>query len=492
MQDKPWICQGETDHVSPPGGHVGKVPSCPDIVAIRAAQKERRDKVARAAAREAADAARAAPGAAPETAEDELLRRYEFSLEEDGSQRPYEVLSLSKSAGVKEVKRAYRRLSVRFHPDKWPKEPHNTRAKKVFSDLAAAHKTLTKGDGTGEASAGSGSAREEIIDDFYKGDENVVALTEKLWEKSLRGNAVWLVEFYAPWCGGCKSFKPQFTKIAATVAAEHSDTLNVGAVNCEKQKEVCTWFNLKKYPTVFLVNREHGMRQEYKGEVGRTDETNKAVIKWASAISAEWRWLMEQANVVRIPAEPAAFEAEVLHSDAFWVVLFTDGIECGPCKTAMTNIMRVAAGLEGVARVGVVNCEEEEAQALCYEHQKIPTAPHAPVLKAWRAGEKLTSDGRGALGEVMYNGNTVEPHLALELIERTVRLARADTIAEEEMKKQESALQHQRDADEEKPEEKEEPQPDRPEPQWDGPDVPKNARPWEGDVAPEHLLIGSE
>ena len=94
------------------------------------------------------------------------------------------------------------------------------------------------------------------------------------------------------------------------------------------------------------------------------------------------------------------------------------------------------------------------------------------------------------LKHVMYNGNTVEPHLALELIERTVRLARADTVAEEEAKKQETALQHQRDADPEK--EKEEEKPERPQPQWDGPDVPQNARPWDGPTAPEHLLIGSE
>ena len=30
-------------------------------------------------------------------------------------------------------------------------------------------------------------------------------------------------------------------------------------------------------------------------------------------------------------------------------VLFTDGMECGPCKTASTNMMRLSAGLAEVS-----------------------------------------------------------------------------------------------------------------------------------------------
>jgi hypothetical protein len=72
----------------------------------------------------------------------------------------------------------------------------------------------------------------------------------------------------------------------------------------------------------------------------------------------------------------------------------SDGFECGGCKTAKTNILRLSGGLRsgGVAnaRVAVVDCEEVESAKLCYEHQLIPSAPHAPVVKMWKSGAKRT------------------------------------------------------------------------------------------------------
>ena len=51
----------------------------------------------------------------------------------------YEVLSVSRSATEEEVKRAYRRLAVKYHPDKNPDDPH---AEEKFKELGEAYDVL--------------------------------------------------------------------------------------------------------------------------------------------------------------------------------------------------------------------------------------------------------------------------------------------------------------------------------------------------------------
>ena len=48
----------------------------------------------------------------------------------------YEVLGVSKSADAKEVKRAYRKLAVKYHPDK---NPNDKAAEEKFKKAAEAY-----------------------------------------------------------------------------------------------------------------------------------------------------------------------------------------------------------------------------------------------------------------------------------------------------------------------------------------------------------------
>jgi hypothetical protein len=38
----------------------------------------------------------------------------------------------------------------------------------------------------------------------------------------------------------------------------------MGALNCEKNNRICAdWFEISSYPTVVMINKEHGMVQRY-------------------------------------------------------------------------------------------------------------------------------------------------------------------------------------------------------------------------------------
>lgn len=55
----------------------------------------------------------------------------------------YEVLGVSKSADEKEIKKAYRKLAVKYHPDK---NPDNKAAEEKFKEAAEAYEVLSNGE----------------------------------------------------------------------------------------------------------------------------------------------------------------------------------------------------------------------------------------------------------------------------------------------------------------------------------------------------------
>ena len=185
-------------------------------------------------------------------------------------------------------------------------------------------------------------------------------------------------------------------------------------------------------------------------------------------MEVEWKYLFQHAKMSYLNA--SNFPTLVLNSTDFWVVGFMDGLECSSCKTAVTNMLRLGAALQGIAKVGIVDCSIPRQHSFCYQIQNIPTPPHAAIVKAWRKGPKydLSPSNRG---EMLYNANELEPHLALQITERAIRLALShDMLGDNAVSANgEAAFDKHKD----------EPKRESRKPMWNGP-TRKAPLPWDG------------
>ena len=109
--------------------------------------------------------------------------------------------------------------------------------------------------------------------DLYGADSHVVKLTESNWNTEvINSESLWLVEFYAPWCGHCKSLAPHWEKAAKQLKG----FVEVGAVDMTTDKSVGSPYDVKGFPTLKFFGFDKKNPIAYEGE----RETN-AIRKFA-------------------------------------------------------------------------------------------------------------------------------------------------------------------------------------------------------------------
>ncbi|CAA2999828.1 disulfide-isomerase-like [Olea europaea subsp. europaea] len=96
--------------------------------------------------------------------------------------------------------------------------------------------------------------------------EKVLTLDHSNFSEVVAKNDFIVVEFYAPWCGHCKAFSPEYEK-AALLLSSHDPPIVLAKVDANEEANLglATEFEIQIFPTIKIVRKGGKNIQEYKG-----------------------------------------------------------------------------------------------------------------------------------------------------------------------------------------------------------------------------------
>lgn len=207
---------------------------------------------------------------------------------------------------------------------------------------------------------------------------------------------VWIVEFFAPWCGHCQSFAPEYIKAAAALKG----VVKVGAVDADQDKSLAGQYGVRGFPTVKIFGANKNSPTDFNG--GRTaegvasaglQELKKVVDQRLGKKTSSGGGGKGKSDVVEL--DDSNFEELVLDSEDLWLVEFF-APWCGHCKNLAPHWEKAATELKGKVKLGAVDATVHQGLASKYGIKGFPTIKFFPGGKKDSSSAEEYNGGRTA------------------------------------------------------------------------------------------------
>ncbi|XP_077990801.1 protein disulfide-isomerase A6-like [Glandiceps talaboti] len=247
---------------------------------------------------------------------------------------------------------------------------------------------------------------------LYSSTSDVVDLNPDNFQKMLKSDSVWIVEFYAPWCGHCKSLVPEYDKAATALKG----IAKMGAVDMTKHQQLGAPYQVQGFPTIKVFGQDKNKPQDYNG--ARTaDGLTAEALKKAKDIVGQRLGKKggssggsgggqrtgggdsggggSDKDVITLT--DSNFEDKVLNSDEHWLVEFY-APWCGHCKNLEPEWAKAATQLKGKFKLGAVDATVETIISQRYGVRGYPSIKYFPAGK--KSGEAEDFQGGRTAGDI--------------------------------------------------------------------------------------------
>ncbi|XP_047738861.1 protein disulfide-isomerase A6 homolog [Hyalella azteca] len=234
---------------------------------------------------------------------------------------------------------------------------------------------------------------------LYSPSDDVVTLSPATFEQRvLKSDEVWIVEFFAPWCGHCKALTPEYKKAATALKG----VVKLGAVDADEHKSLGGQYGVRGFPTIKIFGIDKNKPEDFNGQrtaQGIVDAALKAAkekvnFQLSGKKSGGSSGGSGSGDDAVIELTDSNFDKLVKKSDEMWLVEFF-APWCGHCKNLAPHWAEAAGKLKGVMKLGALDATVHTVKASEYGIQGFPT------IKFFHNGEVTEYDGGRTASDII-------------------------------------------------------------------------------------------